>query len=87
MTQKLIQALKDAGLVHVHTTIRVEDENCVDTRYLGEWEMPEGEDDDGDYDWEVPSGGTVAKIKAIALEHEWQWQQSEKNWITFTRSA
>lgn len=57
-------------------------------RDFGNWEVPEDEEDDGDYDWEVPTEGTIAKLKAYletAKKHhpfiEYDFQIGEKSWI------
>lgn len=57
-------------------------------RDFGQWEMPEGEEDDGDYDWMVPKESTVAKLKAYletAKKHhpfiEYDFHIGEKSWI------
>jgi hypothetical protein len=36
-----------------------------DVRYWGTWVVPDGEEDDGDYDWKVPTDDTSRKIDAI----------------------
>ena len=60
----------------------------VESRYWGKWEMPEGEDDDEDYDWEVPTKETSLKMKTFvdSLSAKYKgfkihWTTSEKNWI------
>jgi hypothetical protein len=62
-------------------------------RHWGIWEMPPGEEDDGDYDWEILSRESskildsriqVAKAKYPHLKI--QASTSEKNWIDVTVS-
>lgn len=57
-------------------------------RYWGKWEMPPGEEDDGDYDWEVLSDESGKKadtiVKAAQAKHadlKIYWTTSEKNWL------
>lgn len=40
----------------------------VDIRDWGNWEVPEGEEDDGDYDWEVPTEKTAKAADALIKE-------------------
>ena len=60
----------------------------VESRYWGKWQVPEGEDDDEDYDWEVPTKDTSLKMKKFVEElkskhkgFKISWTYSEKNWI------
>ena len=67
-----------------------EDDNDLGIRYWGNWEIPEGEEDDGDYDWEVLSDSSRKKLKQIidtfetANKCKVNYQTSEKNWIHFS---
>lgn len=71
--------------------LRKEDDG-FQVRYWGDWVMPEGEEDDGDYDWEVlshKSSKDLGKIvdemnRNIAQGWMLRAQVGEKNWITFT---
>jgi hypothetical protein len=64
-----------------------EEDNSLSIRYWGKWEMPEGEEDDGDYDWEVLSAASSKKLKEVITAFEKankckvDCQTSEKNWI------
>ena len=66
------------------------DANSLSIRHWGHWEIPEGEEDDGDYDWEVLSDDSSKKLKTVitAFEKENKCkvnvQTSEKNWIEFS---
>lgn len=59
-------------------------------RYWGKWEIPKGEEDDGDYDWEVLSDASTKQLKSIIADFEKAnnckvlYQMSEKNWIDFS---
>lgn len=60
-----------------------------DMRYWGDWEMPEGEEDDGDYDWEVMTKKSFKEADALIkkLQQEYpefniRFSTEEKNWIT-----
>ena len=61
----------------------------ADIRYWGEWEMPEGEEDDGDYDWKrlsrKSSQAFDKKVKEFEKEHKVKvdWETSEKEFISF----
>lgn len=83
MYNELKAALRAAGLVNSFTVIREEDGVLV-TRDLGNWQVPAGEEDDGDYDWEEPTPETYAKIQQVKAQFpglciDW----SEKNYIDF----
>ena len=66
------------------------DKDSLSVRYWGKWEMPEGEEDDGDYDWEVLSRSSQAQLKSVVSKFEKDnkckvdYQTSEKNWIEFS---
>ena len=66
------------------------DKDSLSIRYWGKWEMPEGEEDDGDYDWEVLSKSSQAQLKSVVTKFEKEnkckvdYQTSEKNWIEFS---
>lgn len=58
-------------------------------RHWGEWEIPQGEEDDGDYDWEELSLESYQILSQIvdAARAEFpsvtiSFQTGEKNWIT-----
>ena len=60
-------------------------------RDFGHWEVPDDEEDDGDYDWKVPSRQTIAALdqitKAVSAKHPQMIISShtgEKNWIYWT---
>jgi len=62
-------------------------------RYFGTWEMPEGEEDDGDYDWKIPTAATRARLETICAKHAtktvsvaWHFE-GEKFWLRFTARA
>ena len=69
------------------------DENVLVSRYLGEWEVPDGEEDDGDYDWMVPTQKSSEMIKQIVAEVEKAYpvkiqpQVEEKSYIDFVITA
>lgn len=61
----------------------------VGIRYFGRWEVPADEEDDGDYDWKVPTDETARKVDAIIAEHQAknpnlkiEWTAEEKEWIS-----
>lgn len=88
MFSKIKYALYDAK--NRYAEYRKDDE-CVSVRYWGEWEVPEGEEDDGDYDWEVLSDKSSKELDSILpkieadLPEGWKLrvQTGEKNWIYF----
>jgi hypothetical protein len=60
-------------------------------RYVGDWEVPADEEDDGDYDWKVPTAATKKRldeiVEMISKRHpgvklEWQ-NDGEKCWLSF----
>jgi len=59
-------------------------------RDFGKWVVPDGEEDDGDYDWNEPSRETIKKIDAIVADVKSQFpgiiiaaHTGEKNWYYF----
>lgn len=57
-------------------------------RHWGQWEMPEGEEDDGDYDWEMLSEASARKLDEYLAMCEKNYPKfkftpntGEKNWI------
>lgn len=61
---------------------------CASIRDWGRWQIPDGEEDDGDYDWEELSDESATKLQGIINEFskryptiEFRWQTGEKNWI------
>jgi len=69
--------------------VQREDES-LDVRHWGQWEVPEDEEDDGDYDWEVLTQASAKKLKDLITKFEKEnkckvnVQTSEKNWIAFS---
>ncbi len=61
-------------------------------RDFGDWVVPDDEEDDGDYDWKVPTAGTRAKLDKMIAKfqskhpgvHVKWYNEGEKNWIGFT---
>ncbi len=59
-------------------------------RYWGDWEVPADEEDDGDYDWKVPTAATKKKLDEIVRTYSnrfgvkvtW-FNEGEKNWLGF----
>jgi hypothetical protein len=82
---EFVSALRQAGLINGRTVVRKDEDGVVDTRYLGQWQVPDGEDDDGDYDWQVPTDATRAAIRRVCEQTGWRHDVGEKNWVTFTR--
>jgi len=62
-------------------------------RYFGAWEVPEDAEDDGDYDWKVPTADTRRRLDSLVAEYRKQipglawFNQGEKCWITLTAPA
>lgn len=58
-------------------------------RDFGDWVVPDDEEDDGDYDWEVPTDATMEIIQKIKTPIEQRFSVKiqpsveEKNWIYF----
>lgn len=59
-------------------------------RYWGDWVIPDGEEDDGDYDWKVPSERTRTEVKravdAAQKRHpkvKLSYSTGEKEWLYF----
>lgn len=68
-------------------------ELLLSIRYFGDWEVPEDAEDDGDYDWKVPTRGTRARLDSLVAEYgkripglAWH-NEGEKCWIAFTAPA
>lgn len=61
------------------------DATMIDVRYLGAWEVPAGEEDDGDYDWKVPTAETHKALDAICSRLGYTYSVEEKEWITFVK--
>lgn len=68
-------------------TARVE----FECRYFGKWVVPDGEVDDGDYDWEVPTPETMKAVeekmdlvRQLYPKFKFKVETSEKNWLLFT---
>lgn len=79
-----------SGSPKISTRDIQEEGDTLNIRYWGRWEIPEGEEDDGDYDWEVLSDASSKKLKDIITSFEKAnrckvfYQTSEKNWIEFS---
>jgi hypothetical protein len=64
-----------------------DDQYTFSIRNWGKWEMPDGEEDDGDYDWEVLSDASAKKMKeyldmcATHYPFKYTFRTQEKNWI------
>ena len=92
---ELLRAAKSAitssyGRYDTHDVQDEGDRFACGIRDWGVWEMPEGEEDDGDYDWEVLSSKSAqqmqAIVKQISAKHpdvKITWTTEEKNWIMF----
>lgn len=78
-----------SGALRISKSDIQEEDDSLSIRYWGKWEIPEGEEDDGDYDWEVLSDASSKKLKEIIDSFEKtnkckvRVQTSEKNWIEF----
>jgi hypothetical protein len=66
----------------------------AEIRDWGNWQVPDGEEDDGDYDWEELTDESGAKLQKIVDEYakryptiKFSWQTGEKNWIYFHARA
>lgn len=63
-------------------------------RYLGDWEVPADEEDDGDYDWKVPTASTCKRLdelvdrynESFGVKMTW-FNQGEKCWLMFSVKA
>lgn len=60
-------------------------------RYVGDWEVPADEEDDGDYDWKVPTVATRKRLdEIVAMVNKrnpgatvsWE-NDGEKCWLSF----
>jgi hypothetical protein len=69
-----------------------EGEHWFQARYIGDWVVPSDEEDDGDYDWKIPTDATCKMLTAMVdsvSKHfpgvKLTWQDAgEKCWVTFT---
>jgi predicted NUDIX family NTP pyrophosphohydrolase len=59
-------------------------------RDFGKWVVPDGEEDDGDYDWQVPTANTWNAVEQLVADVKRQFPAiviapytGEKNWIYF----
>jgi hypothetical protein len=53
-------------------------------RYVGDWEVPADEEDDGDYDWKVPTAASRKMLDEMTKSFGCTWQnEGEKCWINF----
>jgi hypothetical protein len=54
-------------------------------RNLGDWEVPADEEDDGDYDWKVPTAATKRMLDTLVKKYPGtMWEnEGEKNWLRF----
>ena len=64
-----------------------------EVRDWGSWQVPDGEEDDGDYDWEELTPGSVAKLREISTTVGSEFPSvnlsispEEKNWIVVSAS-
>lgn len=59
-------------------------------RYFGHWVVPDDAEDDGDYDWKIPTDNTKEKIQKLVryIMSEYpvkvHWSVEEKYWIYFS---
>jgi hypothetical protein len=54
-------------------------------RYWGDWQMPDGEEDDGDFDWKVLSAAAlVASVQARFPTVQLSFSPEEKEWIVLS---
>lgn len=61
------------------------DEFRFSARYVGYWEVPADEEDDGDYDWKVPTAASRKVLDALVAKHGAAWEnEGEKCWIRFS---
>jgi hypothetical protein len=63
---------------------------CFSVRYLGDWEVPADEEDDGDYDWKVPTAASRKKLDEMCKTYSLRFgvtvswhNEGEKEWIGF----
>lgn len=61
----------------------------AELRHFGQWEVPQGEDDDGDYDWKVPTDKTQQVVKKVLDGFRKKYPKynitssyEEKEWLT-----
>jgi len=61
----------------------------ISARHWGVWVMPEDEDDDGDYDWEILAPHSRDKLRQFEKdlaegfdEYKFRVATEEKNWIS-----
>lgn len=77
------------GEVEQRLNYRKETEISFDIRYWGEWENPEGEEDEEDYDWQVLTRESVSRLRELTKEYGERYgvtitfTPEEKCWITF----
>jgi hypothetical protein len=68
-------------------------ELILSVRYFGNWEVPEDAEDDGDYDWKIPTTDTRRRLDSLVAAFQKQipgltWQnEGEKCWIAFIAPA
>ena len=80
---------KHSQLSSFHTEEFSPTQHGIAFRHWGVWVMPDGEEDDGDYDWEELSfessrilDGIVNEAKALVpADFGIEWTAEEKNWI------
>ena len=90
VANEILSTFKSFG----HSTMSQESEMngswaIASIRYWGTWEIPEGEEDDGDYDWEILSEASckIAKDIIDAASKKYPdmkivFGTEEKNWIS-----
>jgi len=61
---------------------------AMSCRYWGQWEIPDGEEDDGDYDWEVLTSKSRKELydftQSMSKKHKnllFEAGAEEKNWL------
>lgn len=87
MLKSALLSDQPAGSSRITSSDIQEDSNSLGIRYWGQWEVPQDEEDDGDYDWQVLSVASSRKLNEIIMSFEKQHkckvicQTSEKNWI------
>ena len=64
---------------------------AIGARYWGKWNMPDGENDDEDYDWEELDSTSHSLLKGFLTQLETKYKKysmsfgaEEKNWIFVT---
>jgi hypothetical protein len=50
-------------------------------RYIGNWEVPADEEDDGDYDWKVPTVATRKMLDELIARFAKQFPTVQLSWV------